>query len=230
MSNLWDNLEFLALPLINVCSFISTKDIMHLSKVNKVIHTQVSSDNFLRQLAGFKCKKQSSLISKSELLNLLFLLDNEGRFGFRQMDIAWVDNASYWRANSNDPESYFNEVAELVNVCWLYSSLHYTNAPRGVYEVIWRLKKETTTRFNIDFYAKTKKHGEHDTTAFEVLFNVNTLPKQTWEEIKIGQVIVTEKGTNLEVGFFNTDGNWKQGLVIDYVELKWISDPPSPSV
>jgi len=130
------------------------------------------------------------------------------------MSIAWLDHPQYWKIRKGE-KSYFDEVAVLSNVCWLDVRLEYKGAPRGRYSVTWRLKTDhiSDVTFCTRFGTTT-----HET---QMDFTIST----DWISIEGEKEIIVDKtGGEIFVGFYQHGGQWKSGLVIDYVEVKWVGD------
>ncbi|OMO72885.1 hypothetical protein COLO4_27415 [Corchorus olitorius] len=138
-----DTFDLNALPqdcIAAVLSFTSPRDACRLSVVSTVFKSAANSDAIWERFlpSDYHAMIPSSLCFSSKKELYFRLCDNPilidgGRKSFslergsgkkcymlsaRELSIVWSDTPTYWRWGST-PESRFEEVAELLNVCWL---------------------------------------------------------------------------------------------------------------
>ncbi|KAL6269210.1 hypothetical protein ACE6H2_026121 [Prunus campanulata] len=139
----------------------------------------------------------------------------------RGLNITRSDDRRYWRWVKETETS--DDVAELLNVCWLQVSGKFENPKlsQGTqYEVVLVAKMKTRAygwdapvNFKLT-HADTTNHG---TINLEDMFKDS---KDQWKDIKLGEFHASANQGNIEFWLYKFGGKWKSGLVIKSVAVR----------
>ncbi|OAY23416.1 putative F-box protein PP2-B12 [Manihot esculenta] len=254
----------------NVLSFTSPRDACTLSTVSSLFKNAAESDTvwerfFPKDFQSIiaRADDHHSLLASSPTKKHLFLrlcqnpiLIDDGKKSFaldkwtgkkcymlsaRDLTIVWSDTPVYWRWVS-DPDSRFEEVAELIDVCWL--EIHgkietQMLSPATMYTayLVFKLAREAygwhappaEVSVGLAGSESTKSRVCLDTGRGRRLHLPIGYPKERedgWLEVKLGEFFNKEgEDGELEMSFLEVKGgHWKRGLVVQGIEIRPASE------
>ncbi|TYJ38113.1 hypothetical protein E1A91_A05G421400v1 [Gossypium mustelinum] len=253
-------LDLSALPLdciTLIISFTSPRDACRLSLVSTALNSATESDavweSFLPSQFQALIPSSLSFSSKKQLYLILCenpLLIEAGRKSFwldrvsgkkcymlspRDLSIIWSDTPDYWRWVSI-PEARFDEVAELLSVCWFEIRGKITNKVYGFnyYPVNLSVGVVGTEGSKRSAYLQPKKERrgrlywrireEQPTPGDDVQFPKARVDR--WLEVEMGEFFnegCVDDG-ELEMSAVEIEGgNWKGGLILQGIEIRAIT-------
>ncbi|CAN6462043.1 unnamed protein product [Victoria cruziana] len=158
----------------------------------------------------------------------------------RELSISWGDDRRYWRWISL-PESRFPEVAELLDVCWLYirgkiSTVDLSPSTRYAAYFVFR---HTDNSYGFDLAPvelSIRKNDSPDVLCQHAALihkeNAPTRRRRTrsalrprkgdggWMEVEAGEFYTDEEGGELEFILRETGGHWKSGMLLEGIEVR----------
>lgn len=253
----------------HILSFTSQRDVCRLSAVSKTFRAAADDNSIWNKFFPQECYQiltravsPLAFSSKRELYFRLcdsILIDggtkrfwvepSTGKTGYmltaRGLGIIWSNDPHYWRLVSRH-DSRFNELWELLEVCWLYlwGEMDCTLLSANTkYKVIFVLKfGERSYGWNsrpIKFSVVTA--GEEHMESEEVLMEIDGGRQRIygggwmeavaddgwmegWIEVVAGEFTVTANSSSVRFDMKEVESNqWKRGLLIDGVRI--VPDP-----
>jgi len=133
--------------------------------------------------------------------------------------IIWL-NEHYW-CTVHNARSVFTKIARLNSVCWLKIEGTIQFVPRGVYEVIWRVRKEADFHLgDVMFSAASVQNPENKIEFRWTQQMQRESAKEVWVDVPVGMLSLAEYNqvANQLVGV--DQGSWKSGFSVEYIELR----------
>ncbi|CAN1240360.1 F-box protein At2g02240 [Linum grandiflorum] len=162
--------------------------------------------------------------------------------GATELSITWGNNPEYWQLRSDDPDSRFPQVAELLKVCWFEISARLdlissggastTLSPKSLYAAyfVFKMSSRAASGFeNRPVEAEVKVSGSavsKGVVFFEGEGGGGGRPTKRgdgWCEVKIGEFwtpAAEEEERCLDLKLLNRTGNWKKGVIVQGIELR----------
>lgn len=240
-----------------ILSFTTQRDVCRLSTVSRLFRFAANSDSIWSKFLPQKCyeilprafiplqfasiKELYFLLCDSILIDggrkIFWIERSTAKIGYmlsaRELTIEWSDDQRYWRWVSRD-DSRFEEVAELLRVCWLElrgemdCTLLSSNT---VYSVLFLLKFgehfHGWTALPIKFSVKTPDGDEMET---EYFFPMETRGERLrinsggWMEVVAGEFTVRaadDDSSRIEFYMKEVMSNWwKRGLFVEGVRIE----------
>ncbi|KAH6803468.1 hypothetical protein C2S51_031715 [Perilla frutescens var. frutescens] len=205
----------------------------------EITHPKLSSirDDVKRSFDGLPLVARTSANTLTDLLLKSYWIPA------RDLSITWGGDTRYWRWISLPPPQQTEEVAELVDVCWL-DIKGYVDLKKLLIKarysafLVFKLKEgrrclnKATARVRIVCDGKDPE-GEEECRVFidpdeNIPGQQGRLPQaregeEGWMEIKLGDFFTTlgDDGRSVEVSLFEVqDPRWKSGLVVKGIELR----------
>jgi len=121
----------------------------------------------------------------------------------------------------HNARSVFTKIARLNSVCWLKIEGTIQFVPRGVYEVIWHVRKEANFYLgDLMFSAASVQNPENKIEFRWTQQMQRESAKEVWVDVPVGMLSLAEydQVANQLVGV--DQGSWKSGFSVEYIELR----------